>query len=126
MKIQIYLRDDAGFDVQTDVYLDQGIIDSAGGPDRAYLLMPDAAGSDEETVALWLLDEDASDTLAAVLDVPEPQPRAAQPWCVTWIAGGRLRVRRQRIGVDRGAHLLATLAHVDLLDREELLFGQGG
>jgi hypothetical protein len=119
---------DAGFNLQADVDLINKTIDITDGPDRAYLIYPyqNRHGEEQETVALWVLDDiESKEMLSAALGVPDPQLTAIRPWYVNWIKDGRLHVHKQSIGIDRGAHLLTMLADYDVLDRRSHLFGTG-
>jgi len=110
------------FELQADVELFNGITDWVDGPDRAYLIYP-ATDHDEEVAALWVLDDAVSnEALAAVLAINEPSLSKAKPWFVHWISNGRLYRRKEAIGIDRGVHLLLTLADYDVLDRQSHLF----
>lgn len=117
---------DAGFDLQADVDLINKTINVTDGPDRAYLIYPyqDRGGEEQETVALWVLDDiESREILAAVLGSPDPKLTTIRPWYINWIKDGQLHVHKQSIGIDRGAHLLTSLADYDLLDRRTHLFG---
>jgi hypothetical protein len=128
MDTLLTLRFETDFDMQADVELAKKQLNYSEGPDRAYLIYPyeNRGTTYEEVAALWQLDDaESREMLAAVLGAPDPRATAVKPWYINWIKNGQLHVHKQPIGIDRGAHLLTTLADYDLLDRRSHLFGTG-
>lgn len=123
MNTFLTLAYDVDFDTQSDIDLLNGWVDMVDGPDRAYLIFPSASDKGEEVAALWVLDDAYSnETLAAVLGIAEPSFTQDRPWFIRWIRNGRWFKRQEEIGIDRGVHLLLTLADYDVLDRKSHLF----
>lgn len=121
------------FDIQLDTHLEAGDVIHSPGPDRAYLYLPyslpGVAGRPDrregaELLAVWVLDSPtAGELLATGLGAPQPQCAQVRPFEVSWIRGGVLAVKRQRIGADAAMWLLTTLAAENQLDYAAELFG---